>query len=259
MSVLIYLEYTETSGIAGECEGKMEEVNYSQKIGEQIRKYRKQRGLSLQNLSQRIHKGHATLSKYESGQIIMDVNTLYDIAHALHVRVEQLIYAEPVAGSLDNNMGIPKFFQGVRQFYMYYYDGRINAINRSVVDILERSGDNTFRIMMYMNISDYASYLDCEHTFSGVMQHFDSLTNMHLVNRDTPMDELNLCILATYLDEPKKWGMVSGVSSRPLMPTAARVLVTKVKCKENKELIDSLKISKDDIKKLKLYNMLVVT
>ena len=50
------------------------EVNKS--VGEKIRNFRKVRKLTLESLSETIHKSVSTLSKYEKGEIPIDVETL---------------------------------------------------------------------------------------------------------------------------------------------------------------------------------------
>ena len=50
------------------------------------------RRMTLEELASRIYKSKATLSKYEKGQIVVDIETLYSIAEALEIRVEHLLY-----------------------------------------------------------------------------------------------------------------------------------------------------------------------
>ena len=52
----------------------MNEINIY--IGGQIRKYRKANGMTLQQLADVIHKSRATVCKYESGEISIDIATL---------------------------------------------------------------------------------------------------------------------------------------------------------------------------------------
>lgn len=67
----------------------------SQAIGGRIRALRKSQGLTLQQLSEKIHKSRASLSKYEAGEIVLDVETLYEISKALDVDIRQLLDACP--------------------------------------------------------------------------------------------------------------------------------------------------------------------
>ena len=52
----------------------------SEHIGGRIRMYRKAREMTLQQLADSIHKSRASVSKYENGEITLDVETLFEIA-----------------------------------------------------------------------------------------------------------------------------------------------------------------------------------
>ena len=153
----------------------------------------------------------------------------------------------------------PVFFNGVSQFYSYLFDGRSNQLIRCVFDILSKTEDNRYKIMMYMNYKDFKNYQKCENTYWGYIEHYDALTNISLTNQDMPMEKASIQILASYLASDTKWGLFNGFSSRPMMPIAIKMLLSKDRLKENEELIRQLKVSKDDIRLLKLYNMMSVT
>jgi transcriptional regulator with XRE-family HTH domain len=230
----------------------------TQEIGRKIKVYRKKRNLNLQDLANRIYKSKATISKYENGQIAVDIVTLYDIARVLGVHVEQLLYSEPDKTlDMDTNR-IPSFFRGITRFYMYYYDGRRNVLNRSVIDITAKTENNTYKVMLYMNIDTYDGYQNCENTYWGYLIHYDSLSTMILHNQDTRTEQITINMLATFLDTSVKWGLFCGISSRPLMPIATKILITKKQQQETKDFINQLKVSREDIRLFKLYNMFSV-
>lgn len=60
-------------------------------IGQKIRSFRKRKNLTLDEFGQKIYKSKANLSKYESGEISIDIDTLYQIAGALDIQVNQLM------------------------------------------------------------------------------------------------------------------------------------------------------------------------
>ena len=60
-------------------------------VGGRIRLYRQMKKLTLMTLAEKIHKSKATLSKYETGDIVVDVETLFDIARALEIKPQQLL------------------------------------------------------------------------------------------------------------------------------------------------------------------------
>lgn len=215
--------------------------------------------MTIKELAYIINKSKSTVSKYEKGEISIDIETLYKIVDAIKVHIEQLLY-RPANKNIDS-MGSsePAFFNGVSQFYSYLFDGRSNQLIRCVFDILSKTEDNRYKIMMYMNYKDFKNYQKCENTYWGYIEHYDALTNISLTNQDMPMEKASIQILASYLASDTKWGLFNGFSSRPMMPIAIKMLLSQDRLKENEELIRQLKVSKDDIRLLKLYNMMSVT
>lgn len=227
-------------------------------IGNKIRQFRQSRKMTLDELAIIIHKSRATLSKYERGEISIDIDTLYELADALHVRTEQLLYTPVSEKHPQQREIVPAFFQDVDRFYCYYFDGRIGKLVRSEFDVFSRIDVNQYKIAMYMNFKDLAHYQQAENTYWGYMEHFDALTLIELTNQSNPMEKASLQILASFLDADSKWGLWNGVSSRPLMPVATKMLFTKKPLTEDAALVRELKISKDDIHRMKYYNMFSV-
>lgn len=236
--------------------GKMSEITCG--IGHNIRVFRKKCGLTLDDLAGIVHKSKSTLSKYEKGEISIDIDTMYELADAFHIHVEQLLYMRQKRQGIEKTSIHPGFFDNVTQFYSYLYDGRNRSLLCSVFDVLSREDDNQYKIMMYMNYQDLADYQKCETTYWGYVEHYDAITNIILTNQDSPMERASAQILASYLDSDMKWGLWNGLSSRPMMPIAARMLFTKKPLKDTEELRQSLMISKEDIRLLRLYNMFPV-
>lgn len=234
----------------------MTEINTE--IGKRIRNYRKKQNMSQEELAKRICKAKSTLSKYEKGEISLDIVTLYELAGILQVHVEQLLYCPPMRTMITSRNYDPAFFSEVSQFYSYLFDGRNNQLIRCVFDVLSETEENHYKIMMYMNFENFDSYQNCENTYWGYMEHYDSLTNIMLTNQDSPIEKASAHILASYLSTDKKWGLFNGISSRPMMPIAVKMLFSKTHLKEDMKLIDSLKVSKEDIRLLRHYNMLSV-
>ncbi|WP_418378389.1 helix-turn-helix domain-containing protein [Acidaminococcus sp.] len=231
----------------------------SKTVGKRIQAFRKARHMTLEDLSEKIFKSKSTISKYEKGEIALDIETLYDIAKALHVYLEQLLYTVEPPFKSKELPHVPAFFKDLSQFYGYLYDGRANRIIRCVFNIHGPTDINTQKVMMYMNFRDFDHYQDCENTYWGTMEHFDALTHISLTNQDTPMEKASLQILASYLDSPTKWGLFNGFSSRPMMPIAVKMIISKEIASEDETFLKSLKVSRADIRLLKLYNMLSVT
>ncbi len=227
----------------------------SNEVGQRIKNFRSKRKMTLTDLSKLIGKSPSTISKYESGQISVDVETLYDLARAFRIHVEQLLVVRSDRTEISSADTIPAFFRGVTQFYSYLYDGRNNKLMRCVFDVLSQIEVNSYNIMVYMNYQDFTKYQICENTYWGTIEHYAAVTTVRLTNQDTPMEKASIQILASFLESTERFGLWSGLSSRPLMPVATKMMFTKELIQEDEQLLEKLKISKEDIRHMKSFNM----
>ena len=228
-------------------------------VGKNLRSARRQRHLTLEAVAAQLGKSKSTISKYEKGEIMVDVETLYALAALYRVHVEQLLYSTSADERPAPTGPVPGFFNGLRRFYGYFFDGRDNSIVRCVFDVLDETEPGRFKLMLYMNYRSDADYRNCENTYYGFMDHYDAVTTITLTNAETPMEKASCQVLAAYLDAETKWALWTGLSSRPMMPISTKMLLTKQPQKPDALLAGRLRISREDIRLLKLYNMLSVT
>ena len=166
--------------------------NITREVGSRIRYARKSRGMSMDELAQAIYKTRSAISKYENGQISVDIATLYDIANALKVSIYDLLYRNTPDIDQEYNAEVPAFFREVSQLYMYFFDGRVNRAQCTVIDIFPTEESSTAEVLMYMNIKDLAHYRVCESTYHGTMTHYEAFSAMLFQNDDMPMDKYQI-------------------------------------------------------------------
>lgn len=231
----------------------------TKEIGKRIHDFRKSRGLNQEELARLIYKSKATLSKYEKGEIAIDLDTLKQLALALHVRMEQLLPPTVEGYEEPEQHGIPTFFKGLSQFYSYWFDGRNNQLTRCVFDLHAPLSPNRQQVALYMNFKDWNHYQNAENIYFGYIEHFDVLSIMELANEHTPTEKASIQIPSSFLESDTHWGLWNGVSARPFMPVAVKMLFSKKPLKEDESLIKNLRISKEDIRRLKYFNMFTVT
>ncbi len=77
----------------------------SRDIGERIRQIRKQRGITQQELAEKIDVSFQQVQKYETGQTNLTVNRLIHLADALEISPELLFRKEPGFLSSDPHPG----------------------------------------------------------------------------------------------------------------------------------------------------------
>jgi len=234
--------------------------NISIIIGSNIRDFRKQKNLTLKQFAQRINKSISTLGKYETGEITLDVETLYEIAKALDVRVEQLLgfFDDLEQTPSQRAARIPAFFSQIDHFFCYSYDGRKKALLRARYDIIRQAGNTRDQVYGYVNFADYEHYRRCETFYHGHVVYDEAVTSLVLEDPDSPMDNCLLQVAAPFIDSDFKWALCTAVSIHPIMPIAFKMLISKKPLQENQNLFNKLYVSRNDISQLKQYNMLSI-
>lgn len=235
--------------------------DYLIEFGNLLRSIRKSRGLTIQNLADKIYKSKSTLSKYERGEIAIDIVTLDEIARVLKTSTSDLLPRNKEITEKDKkltNINEPSFFKTNNTIYTYYYDGRNKSIVCSKILIERTYIDNSIKIYMYMNINDLNSPQICENTYYGSMVHYDTITRVDLINRDISIEKASIVILSPFIESDVRWGLWTGISNRPVMPASIKMLFTKEPLKMDNELKRKLIITQEDYKHLKYYNMFTV-
>lgn len=232
----------------------MQTIN--QLIGQRIKQFRKNQHLSMEALGKLIYKSKATISKYESGEIAIDITTLYEIANVLKIDVEQLLIQIEEKDKQDDQ--IPAFFQNIKILYCYFYDGRSDKISLSILEIGAKIANNKYSAYFYLNIKDTNAYLHAEYAYKGVLEHYDIISNLILTNQQTPLEHTYISFISPFNDGTCKTAMMASISTRPVMPIASKLLFSKQPLVIDEQLKKQLLISEADLKLTKAYNMFTI-
>lgn len=232
-----------------------------QYVGNRIKTLRKEQKLTLQQLADMIHKSRATVSKYENGEISIDIETLQDIAAALDTEVniiadyrskKSTIVPQPVDIS-----GKSPFYQADR-LYFYYFDGRSNRLKDGVIDINRKDTD-----MGQHDASFHISYVTADgrsskNYYSGKAVYSDMLMRFSFVNQYNTLEEDLLYIFNPL--EPRDFteGLLCGISSADLMPCAFKCIVTLTPQPLDDKLKQHLLITPQELRRWQKLNMLIV-
>ena len=230
----------------------------SRYIGEKIRTYRKARGFTLQQLADAIHKSRASVSKYENGEIVLDIQTLYEISCALNIPVSKLTDYRPVQNTLSavETGGRGPFFQA-EKLYFYFYDGRHNRLKHGVIDI--RKGNHPGEACeASLSISTDSPGGRSSIFYTGSVVYSDMLIRFSFVNRYNALEEDLLYIFNPLELRSFTEGLLCGISSTDLMPCAFKCLVTLTPQEPTEEFISRLMITKKELRRWQKMNMLIV-
>ncbi len=237
-----------------ESESKMKE-NRSKQIGTNIRRIRNQRGYTVSTLASAIRKSPSAVSKYESGAISIDLETLYDVAEALHVQPDSLLVPITLEPEFSSSNEAPAFFSEHNLIYLYYYDGRTEEIHTSCLKLTGMKDQATFDVLLYMNLPESGDLNACEHFYVGTLYASDNVSSCALHNTQYSLERLSFFINNCYQDTRYKTGIMTGLSMSPLMPIVAKILVTTQPAENPLTLKEDLLISDEDIRRSRFFNM----
>lgn len=225
-------------------------------VGQRIRAYRKAKNLTIETFAGMIGKSKATVSKYENGDISIDIEMLFTIAEALGVSVNQLIDYE-MLGEPKEERKKPGF--GRSRYYMYFYDGRRSRIARNVIEVQESSGENgVYTANMYADLEDFSSYHQCKLVYHGTMRRYDTFVNFNFENQNNKVERAFLYAINSFSHSGRMAGLYCGLSTQPILPACFKFVLSPHMLEENEELREELTVSREDIRVLKKMNMFVV-
>ncbi len=230
---------------------------FSQHVGNRIRFYRKQKHLSQEQLAAGIHKSKSALSKYESGQIPVDTETLYDIATVLGVEVSQFVDCPIPAAETRIAPTLSPF--GGDILYLYYYDGRTKRTVKTRLELLmQECSGNEIPCRCYMDAPSFEDYEQCKYYYTGLMTHFELVSYVTLLNHSNPMEQIGLCILNPFHRNRDTWGFMFGISYNPITPFALKFLLSTRPLEENELQAEDLTLTKSELKMIKNLNMMLL-
>ena len=232
-------------------------------VGERIRSYRKMQGLTLQDLADRIHKSRATVSKYENGEIIIDIDTLYDISQALHTDISNLTDYRPtpfpgfsIARKHLNNTSP---FSKAGQLYVYFYDDLSKRLKGGVIDIKEdETQPGGFSAQLTL-ATIFEGGQSSDTYYTGSVTYSDMLIRFSFINQFNSVEEALLYVFNPLDVTEDTTGMISGISSIDLAPCAMKCLVSLAPHFPDDELIRSLLIGRKEWQQCQKRNMLTVS
>ena len=231
-------------------------------VGDRIRTYRKLQNYTLQDLADKIHKSRATVSKYENGEIVIDIQTLYEISHALGVSFARLTDYRPetvpsAPGERLHLINRSPFFRAKR-LYIYYYDGRIRRLKDGVIDI-RPDEENPLHYDVRLTLATISqSGRSSDTYYEGSVTYSDMLIRFSFINQFNTLEEDLLYIFNPLAVTDETTGLICGISSADMIPCALKCLVTLSPREPNEELFQTLLLTRQEWQRCQKLNMLAV-
>lgn len=221
----------------------------SDHIGSRIKLYRKNKHMTQAEFARLINKSKSAVSKYECGEIAIDIETLYEIADVLEISIYQL---------LDHNRekeyqlpGVQGFFSAPTHFYVYYLNRGSTSLRRGVLEI-NRTDDDTYSTVFFADLKDYSNLYSCDHLYFGDIHYSDSYVNMIMENQSNRAERLFINIANPFHNNATLTvGMMCGISDKYMIPIALKGIFSKSRLPEDAALREALRISKEDFSSMK--------
>ena len=221
-------------------------TNFSSKVGAKIRTYRKARNMSLDELSAKINKSKATISKYESGAIAIDIMTLYEISIILQIDITKLV--ENVASPTPS---IVKLFETHLPSTLYMYHAHHHKHYLSILNLgATQDNSNIPATLYYKTVDHAASHIKCAGIYHGNLLYSNTHLNLSLTNFQNEFDAIYLLFFIPMEIAEAYSGILLGLQSANMRPAATRVLLSAHALSKN-YLEENLKFTHKDWRRLK--------
>lgn len=228
-------------------------MNVDKTIGENIRKYRVAYNMTLKELSSKLHKSISTVSKYEKGDISLDMPTFMELARIFKVSPSLLLGGEPEFITEE-----PLYDTSADKLYMYSYDSQNKSIVQSIIEQYpSMSQSNTYRVQLFNDVKDLSNPGDCGGFYVGEYKQEGFIGTYFLHNQMTTEHVLISCI-RNLVSSNQKLGLMSGLSNYTMLPITMKVVISNTEITNKEALINQLLFSKEDYKIMKKTNYLSV-
>lgn len=224
----------------------LKNYNYNKLLTE----YRKSRGLTLENLGNKIGKTKSTVSKYESGEIIPDIVTLLEICNVLDISLEQL-FPLSTNNSFHHSSNNP--FKS-NKLYLYYYTE--NILITSILEISQK--DNSTFVKLYngvKNISTYAS--ETAYYYEGTLECDKTIGYLNLYNptsQGTQLEKLQISFIIPWSENFEITSFFILALTPNSIPIVKKGIMSINPIKDFSHYQEDLKITEEDINNLKTTN-----
>lgn len=228
-------------------------------VGQRIKMYRRRQHMTIVTLSEKVNISPSTISKYENAKLSINIDTLFEIANALNVYVNQLMdFQQPIKEAYPKK-NETDFFQCSNIYYMYQYFGLDKKIYVCVMEIDDAQEEGGKTVTIYYDVKDVKNYRDAEYIYKGTMLYHNLITNIYCKNLYNDCDELWICAKSTFSLHTTTTGLLTAVSQSLRNPYSIKVIFSLEPLPLNDMLKNSLNIcEKNYISELKRINALII-
>ncbi|MBQ3132379.1 MAG: helix-turn-helix transcriptional regulator [Clostridia bacterium] len=226
-------------------------------VGSRIRYYRKQRGFTLEHFASVVNKSRSVLSKYERGEIPMDVEFISCAAQKLEIPISFLIN--------DDSWRIPIIFEDGREIpldelhnmdKLYCYMLTARAGKPLLRAVVIHYNDVSAAMFCYGSTDISVPY--CEYYYTGAVSKTESYTRIMAQNPIVKGDILILEFPRMLRKGMPTFGFVCAMSVGSFYPFATKGLIFSHPVTDDAWLKKVLTFNRDEMKKYQKKNFFFI-
>ncbi len=214
------------------------------KFGNLLRKARKAKNISSEELANAIHKTRATIYKYERDEIVPDLITVLEICNYLDISFNDLTYIDTIEETKENSNN--PF--NVNKLYIYYLGFKHMAVFE-----LEIKPENGFQKVYFKHAETGRIY------FVGTLESVHDIAYITMKNyyaTNKKFEKIEIIINLKYTSDDRYMGVIVGTDDTTNIPIAKKCILLKQMLNEDdeedkKETENRLKISDEEIENIK--------
>ena len=217
-------------------------------IGEKIKYYRKLANMTLSDVGKSINKSKATISKYESNQIIPDAITLLELCNCLNISINDFL---PIVE--EKNINSNTLFNpfGTNQLFMYYYTDK--KLMTSIIDLSILNCN--YMCKFYNGIKNTSNYQNCSYYYEGTFESNRTTAYFSLHNsshKNNILEKVQIVVNIPWSDNIKVCkGLILGLTPNSL-PIVKKIILSSFEIKDIHKYNEALTFSKEELNKI--YN-----
>ena len=209
-------------------------------LGNKIREYRKAQNISVENLGKAIGKSKATVNRYETGEIVMDIITAMEICNILNIDLNDICETE--VHSIEKDANRNPFNSNL--LYLYYISK--GGLIISSIEIEKKKYSNYVLMKNGLTKNGY------NQEYVGILESSYNTSFICLTNAisNPGLDKFQIEIDLHSKRNEMYYGLFLGVSDNTHRPTARKCILTKeyIKSKERlSEIFEKLEVGKEEV------------
>lgn len=229
-------------------------MNVDEKVGRNIRKYRMAYNMTLKELAAELHKSVSTVSKYEKGDISLDIATFLEMARIFKVSPMAIIGEEPEEEKEEYT-----YAETIERLYMYSYDGIGKMLVKSVIEQQAIVGQNNrYKVHLFNDVSEVREPGNCGGLYRGEYEKEGFIGTYMLHNQVSKSEHIMISCVNNLVNPGQQLALVSGLSNYTMLPMTFKAVISEKEISNKEKLMSLLTFNKEDFKLMKQMNYLTI-